>query len=245
LLSGLLYYRFVSKRRAAKALERSNTELAEARKRSDELLLNILPPPIAEELKTKGKAKARKFNDVTILFSDFVNFTNIAENLLSPEQLVSELDICFKAFDAIISEYPTLEKIKTIGDAYMVAAGLDDRKSVPSELVDAAFRMQAFLTEEKKKRESRGLPYHFQARIGMHTGSVVAGVVGSRKFAYDVWGEAVNTASRVENQGEAGKINISESTYRLIKYQYDCEYRGKFKLKNSGLLDMYFVNGKL
>ncbi|MEM9835251.1 MAG: adenylate/guanylate cyclase domain-containing protein [Bacteroidota bacterium] len=244
LLSGLLYYRFVSKRKAANALEASNNELADAQKKSDDLLLNILPATIAEELKVHGEAKARKFNDTTILFSDFVNFTKISEQL-GPEQLVRELDVCFKAFDDIINDYPNdVEKIKTIGDAYMVASGLDNRKSVPANLVRAALRMQAYLEQRGKERTARGLPY-FQARIGLHTGPVVAGVVGKKKFAYDVWGDTVNTASRVENQSEAGRVNVSETTYRLIKYQFDCEYRGKVQAKNKGYLDMYFVNGQL
>ncbi len=242
LLCGLLYYRFVAKRKAAKSLEESNAELAEARKRSDELLLNILPANIAEELKTKGAAKARKFTDTTILFSDFVNFTRISE-LLGPEDLVRQLDVCFRAFDEILADYPDLEKIKTIGDAYMVASGLDDRKSIPSSLVKAALRMQSFLAEERKRREARGLPY-FEARIGMHTGPVVAGVVGLKKFAYDVWGDTVNTASRVESKGEPGKVNISETTYRLIKYQFDCGYRGKVEVKNKGMLDLYYVESE-
>lgn len=239
LLSGLLYSRFVSKKRDAKALAKSNEELGEARKRSDELLLNILPASIAEELKEKGKAAAHKFDDVTILFSDFVNFTRISEQL-GPEDLVKELDVCFRAFDEIINDYDDVEKIKTIGDAYMVAHGLDDRKSIPNNLIETAKRMQVFLDDRAAKRQKLGLPF-FTARIGLHTGAVVAGVVGLKKFAYDVWGDTVNVAARVESQSEPGKINVSETTYRLIKYQYDCDYRGKVMAKNKGYIDMYYV----
>lgn len=243
LLSALLYSRFVTKKRDAKALRQINGELDEAREQSDKLLLNILPSGIAEELKATGTAKTRKFDDVTILFSDFVNFTRISE-LLDPEDLVAELDFCFQAFDRILDDYEDLEKIKTIGDAYMVASDLDTRKSIPTNLVRAALRMQAFLTERQKERTAQSLPY-FEARIGLHTGTVVAGVVGSKKFAYDVWGDTVNTASRVENQCAPGKVNVSETTYRLIKYQFDCEYRGKVQAKNKGFLDMYYVNSEL
>ncbi|PHI19419.1 hypothetical protein CEQ90_12935 [Lewinellaceae bacterium SD302] len=240
LLSGLLYTRFVSKRRDAKALAASNAELAESRERSDELLLNILPANIAEELKQNGKAAARKFEDTTILFSDFVNFTSISEKL-GPEDLVKELDVCFRAFDEIVDQYDDVEKIKTIGDAYMVAHGLDNRKSIPVNLIEAAKQMQEFLARRGEERTRLGLPY-FTSRIGLHTGPVVAGVVGVRKFAYDVWGDTVNTAARVENQCEPGRINVSETTYRLIKYQFECQYRGKVMAKNKGYIDMYYVN---
>ena len=234
LLSALLYYRFVSKRKAAEALEASNTDLEDARKKSDDLLLNILPATIAEELKATGSAKAQKF----------VNFNQISEQL-GPEQLVRELDVCFQAFDTILDDYQgDVEKIKTIGDAYMVASGLDNRKSVPANIIHAALRMQEFLRERGEQRKSRGLPF-FEARIGLHTGPVVAGVVGKKKFAYDVWGDTVNTAARVETQSEPGKVNVSETTYRLIKYQFQCDYRGKVQAKNKGFLDMYFVNGVL
>ncbi len=244
LLSLLLYSRFVSKKRSAKALAESNEELAAARQRSDELLLNILPAGIAEELKASGTAKARQFDGVTILFSDFVNFTRISEQL-GPEQLVKELDICFRAFDDIINDFPQdIEKIKTIGDAYMAASGLDNRKSIPTHLIKAALRMQDFLKQRAETRKKLGLPF-FEARIGLHTGPAVAGVVGVKKFAYDVWGDTVNTASRVETQCEAGKVNISETTYRLVKYQYNCTYRGKVQAKNKGFLDMYYVEGEL
>lgn len=243
LLALLLYSRFAAKRRTAKSLEEKNQQIEEERQRSDELLLNILPASIAEELKTNGKAQARQYKEATVFFSDFINFTSIAEKL-SPQELVQELDKCFKAFDFIISQYEDIEKIKTIGDAYMCASGLNERKSMPNSMIKAALEMQAFLEEQKQERIRIGKPY-FEARIGIHTGPVVAGVVGVKKFAYDIWGDTVNTAARVEANSEAGKVNISETTYGLIKYDFECIHRGKVEAKNKGLLDMYYVQREL
>lgn len=240
LLALLFYTRYRAKRKANRALEDKNKMIEQERERSDELLLNILPAPIATELKEKGKAKAQKFEEVTVLFSDFINFTSIAEQM-RPEELVEELDKCFKAFDFIISQYPEIEKIKTIGDAYMCASGLSPVRSLPNNIVKAALEMQQFLDEQRLERSRIGKPY-FQARIGIHTGSVVAGVVGVKKFAYDIWGDTVNTAARVEANSEAGRVNISETTYRLVQYKFDCDYRGKVEAKNKGLIDMYYVN---
>jgi len=239
ILAMISYGRFRASRRAKKTLEEKNRLIDEERQRSDELLLNILPAPIASELKEKGKAQARQFPEVTVLFSDFQNFTSIAERL-SPEELVEELDRCFKAFDFIIGQYEDIEKIKTIGDAYMCASGLVDRKTFPNNLIRAALEMQEFLTEQRQERVRLGKPY-FEARIGLHTGPVVAGVVGVNKFAYDIWGDTVNIASRVESNGQVGRVNISESTFNLVKYKFECTYRGKVEAKNKGLLDMYFV----
>jgi class 3 adenylate cyclase len=243
LLALLLYNRFAAKRRIAASLEEKNQEIEEARERSDELLLNILPASIAEELKNKGKAKAREYKEATVFFSDFINFTSIAEKL-SPEELVQELDKCFKGFDFIIGQYEDIEKIKTIGDAYMCASGLNDRKSMPHNMVRAALEMQKFLDEQKQERIRLGKPY-FEARIGLHTGPVVAGVVGVKKFAYDIWGDTVNIAARVEANSEAGKVNISETTYGQIKYNFECIHRGKVEAKNKGQLDMYYVQREL
>ena len=231
------------KQRSAKQLAAANAEIEEARQRSDDLLKNILPVHIAEELKSTGKARARRFPEATVLFCDFVNFTQTAERL-GAESLVQELDVCFKAFDRIMDRYEGVEKIKTIGDAYMAASGLSDRKTMPNDLVRAALDMQTFLREEGEKRASLGLPY-FTARIGLHTGPVVAGVVGARKFAYDIWGDTVNVASRVESKSQAGRVNISESTYDLIKYKFRCTYRGKVEAKNKGTIEMYFVEEEL
>jgi adenylate cyclase len=173
------------------------------------------------------------------LFADFKNFTLISETL-TPEELVSELDYCFKGFDKIVGKY-NLEKIKTIGDAYMCAGGLPDPfQAPPINVIKAAMEMQSFLQEHKKQRQSEGRLF-FEARIGIHTGPIIAGVVGEKKFAYDIWGDTVNVAARMESSSDAGKVNISSSTYHLIKDQFKCEYRGKISVKNKGEVDMYWV----
>ena len=238
-----LLSRFLSKRRAARVLEEKNTIIEKERKRSDDLLLNILPANIAEELKATGQAKARKFDKVSVLFSDFKNFTGIAEQM-SPEELVEQLDQAFKSFDRIIAKYEDIEKIKTIGDAYMCVSGLSTKVSNPDNLIKAALEMQEVLKEQARERERMGKPF-FEARIGVHTGPVVAGVVGVDKFAYDIWGDTVNTAARVETNSGVGKVNISETTYEFIKYRFRCTYRGKIEAKNKGLIDMYYVDGLL
>jgi class 3 adenylate cyclase len=243
LLALTFFSRFRVKQRSAQKLEAANNELDAAKQQSDDLLKNILPVDIAEELKTTGKARARRFADTTVLFCDFVNFTKTAERL-GAEALVQELDVCFKAFDKIMDNYPGVEKIKTIGDAYMAASGLSDRKTMPNDIIRAALDMQRFLTTEGRKRAELGLPF-FSGRIGLHTGPVVAGVVGARKFAYDIWGDTVNVASRIESQSEPGRVNISESTYDRIKYKFRCTYRGKVEAKNKGMIEMYFVEEEL
>ncbi|MBX2927615.1 MAG: hypothetical protein KF852_07240 [Saprospiraceae bacterium] len=230
---------YVSSRRSRANLQRKNKLIEMERERSDELLFNILPKTIGEELKEFGKARARKFEQATVLFTDFKNFTQISEKL-SPEELVEEIDRCFKGFDFIISQYPDIEKIKTIGDAYMCAAGLNSGLETPDNLIRAALEMQEFLQEQKEERLRIGKPY-FEARIGMHTGPVVAGVVGVNKFAYDIWGDTVNIAARMESQCEEGRINISETTYNLVRYTFECSYRGKVEAKNKGAIDMYYV----
>jgi len=154
--------------------------------------------------------------------------------------LVEELDNCFRAFDTIIGSYTDIEKIKTIGDAYMCACGLSERKTLPTNLLKAAMEMQEFLEEEKQRRLREGKPF-FEARIGIHTGPVVAGVVGARKFAYDIWGDTVNIAARMEANSKEGKVNISQTTYELVKYFFQFQYRGKVEAKNKGAIDMYYV----
>lgn len=208
------------------------------KRRSDELLLNILPTKTAEELKEHGKVKAKKFESVTVMFTDFQAFTKHSQNL-SPEELVKSVDHFFSKFDQIISSYE-LEKIKTIGDAYMCAGGLTNtsEKQVIN-MIYAAFEIKAFM--EETKRQSKNGIAHFNIRIGMNTGPVVAGVVGKNKFAYDIWGDTVNVASRMESNSEPGKINVSENTYQLIKAHFDCEYRGEIDVKNKGMMKMYFV----
>ncbi len=232
LLALSLYSRFRTKQKA-------NIALDQERQRSDDLLLNILPKDIAAELKQNGKASAKKYDHTTVLLTDFKDFTTIAKNL-TPENLVKELDYCFKGFDNIIEQYG-IEKIKTIGDAYMCASGLSNKKESPKEMIKAALEMQKFLNEYKASRIKKGLPF-FEARIGIHTGPVVAGVVGTKKFAYDIWGATVNVASRLEQTCEVGRINVSEQTYNEVRYLFDFDDRGKIAAKNIGSVNMYYVN---
>ena len=218
---------------------RQRNRIKIGKKRSDELLLNILPEETAEELKQTGTAKAKKFEMVSVMFTDFKNFTQASE-LLSPEELVKEIDACFSAFDAIITKYG-IEKIKTIGDAYMCASGLPVEKPTHAEdIIKAGLEMQAYIEKNKKEKQAKNQIF-FELRLGVHSGPVVAGVVGTKKFAYDIWGDAVNTASRMESSGEIGKVNISGSTYDLVKDKFNCTHRGKIQAKNKGEIDMYFV----
>jgi len=207
---------------------------------SEKLLLNILPLEIAKELKTYGRAEAKHFEEVTIMFTDFKNFTQIAEKL-TPAALVAEIDTLFKAFDNIISQHQ-IEKIKTIGDAYMCAGGLPVPNTTHAQdVIEAALDIQKYMQLHFQNSQKKGLET-FEIRIGIHTGPVVAGIVGDKKFAYDIWGDAVNVASRMESSGEAGKINISGSTYERVKNIFSCTYRGKIEAKNKGEIDMYFVS---
>ncbi|MFN0035777.1 MAG: adenylate/guanylate cyclase domain-containing protein [Saprospiraceae bacterium] len=239
-LALLFYARFRAKKRTANELVAKNALIEEEQKRSNNLLLNILPPAIAEELKTRNKVAARKYDQATVMFVDFKGFTNVAE-ALSPERLVEELDLCFSNFDNIISKY-RIEKIKTVGDAYICASGLSDMNASPSDMVKAALEIQDFLLGLKAQRMGQGLP-HFDARVGIHTGPVVAGVVGAKKFAYDIWGDTVNTAARLEEQCETGRVNVSEDAYWLAKYEFEWQHRGKIAAKNKGMMDMYYVTG--
>lgn len=209
--------------------------------RSDNLLLNILPQETAMELKEKGKVSAKRFEAVTILFTDFRNFTHYAENL-PPEELVRTIDFYFSKFDEIVESHG-LEKIKTVGDAYMCAAGVPfPVEDHAQRILLAACDMVSFVkeaNEEKAEGETR-----FDIRIGVNSGAVVAGVVGNKKWAYDIWGDAVNIAARMETSSEAGKINISENTFELVKEKFDCHYRGEIMVKNKGMMKMYFVKGR-
>ncbi len=217
--------------------------VVKGKKRSEELLLNILPFETAQELKKKGYAETKNFESATVLFTDFKGFTTISE-LLSPKELITEIDTCFKGIDRIMEKYQ-IEKIKTIGDAYMAAGGLPNKNtSHPLDVVMAAQEILLLIEGLKQERIEKNLPY-FDIRIGIHTGPVIAGIVGFKKFSYDIWGDTVNIASRMESSGEINKINVSGATYECIKEQYQCTYRGKIEAKNKGKIDMYFVDKKI
>ena len=244
---GYTRYRVYKSYQREKALEKLVNErtkaLKEAQHRSENLLLNILPAEVAEELKIHGKAKARRHEKVTVLFADARNFSKIASQM-EPERLVSELDFYFRAFDQIISAYG-LEKIKTIGDAYMCVGGIPEGKSKSvANVVHAALEMQEFAKESMNERESKELPF-FQWRIGIHCGPVVGGVVGSKKFAYDIWGDTVNIAARLESHGAPDKVNISKEVYKYIHPQFHCSKRGTVEVHNIGEVEMYFVDGSI
>ncbi|MDB5246231.1 MAG: Adenylate cyclase, class 3 [Segetibacter sp.] len=229
--------------KARKEVEDRTSELMIAKKKTDELLLNILPAETAEELKATGFAKAKNYELVTVLFSDFKRFSEISEKM-KPEQLVAELNYCFSAFDSITYKYG-IEKIKTIGDAYMCAGGLPVKNEThAADTVRAAIELRQFMHSYKLEKEAKG-EAAFEIRIGIHTGSVVAGIVGLKKFAYDIWGNTVNIASRMESTSEPGKINISGSTYEIVKSDFICSWRGKIMAKGIGELDMYFVEDAL
>ncbi len=250
-------------------VELQRDEIDQARRRSDELLLNILPGQVADELKAKGSAEAVQIDQVTVLFTDFKGFTAMSETL-SPQELVRDLNECFSAFDKITEKYG-IEKIKTIGDAYMAAGGLPTPNNThATDVINAALEMRDFISDGKSRKVAAGLPY-FEIRIGIHTGPVVAGIVGVKKFQYDIWGDTVNTASRMESSGEVGMVNISEATYALVKdvrkvngdtrmangeegashspapihhspeLAFHFTPRGKVQAKGKGEMEMYFV----
>ena len=217
--------------------KKTNKLLSSEKKRSEDLLLNILPAEVADELKDKGTAEAKYFDHVTVMFTDFVNFTHASEKM-NPQQLIDELHACFKAFDEIIGKY-NIEKIKTIGDAYLAVSGLPVPNPLNAQhVVQAALEIRDFMRNRQQQMGDKT----FQVRVGIHSGSVVAGIVGVKKFAYDIWGDAVNIAARMEQSSEAGKINISKPTYELVKDKFVCTYRGKIEAKNKGGVDMYFVD---
>jgi class 3 adenylate cyclase/predicted metal-dependent HD superfamily phosphohydrolase len=217
-------------------LQRTESLLKDKEK-TDSILANILPQKTADELKSTGKASTSKYNMVTVLFSDIQGFTKIAEQM-NPERLIDELDKFYFQFDTVVEKY-NIEKIKTIGDAYMAAGGIPVKnRTNPIEVVLAGLEMQHYMNDLKKSKD-----YIWDLRIGIHTGSVIAGVVGQKKFSYDIWGDTVNTASRMESSGEAGKVNISGTCHKLVEQFFDCEYRGKMPVKYKGDIDMYFVKG--
>ena len=226
---------------AKQEVEEEKEKVEEAKRKIESLLMNILPEEVSWELIKKGTARPQLYKKVTVLFTDFKGFTSICERL-TPDQIIQELNHYFSVFDEIIERYYG-ERIKTIGDAYMCAGGVPLRnKSNPIDMVLAGLAMQKYMNEDAEKKISEGkIPWRL--RCGIHTGKIVAGVIGKKKFAYDIWGDTVNTASRMESSGEAGKVNVSGVTFEYINKYFDCEPRGKIYAKNKGQIDMYFVNG--
>ena len=230
ILGGLFYTRRINQ-----TLKKQKLEIEAEKEKSEQLLLNVLPVSVAKELKETGTTTPRKFDSVSILFSDFVGFTRISAQS-SPEEIIAELNDCFKGFDTIM-ESEGIEKIQTVGDEYLAVGGIPDEDPEHAlKCISAAKKMLAFLEERNQHSH-----FKWNVRIGIHSGVITAGVVGTKKFAYNIFGDTVNTASRMETNGEKGKINISADTYELIKDSFDCEYRGKISAKGKGELDMYFV----
>jgi PAS domain S-box-containing protein len=224
----------------AESLEKTNQLLEEQKLKSDELLLNILPVEIANQLKKKGSARSKQYKMVSILFTDFKDFSKLA-GIIPSQDLITELNIYFQKFDEIIEGH-FIEKIKTIGDAYMCAGGLPlTNKSNPIDITIAGLKIQKFIKEYAEIKRANNQEA-WVLRVGIHTGEVIAGVVGKKKFAYDIWGDAVNKAARMEQSGEVGRVNVSGDTYEFIKDYFECTYRGKIEVKNNVDLDMYFVN---
>lgn len=232
IIAFITYRGYRTKIRTNKLLDNQKAEI-------ETLLLNILPVEVAKELRTSGKAEPRYYENVSVLFTDFKSFSMMAETL-TPQEVVSELNACFNAFDEIIGKYQ-LEKIKTIGDSYMCAGGIPTQDdSHPVRMIEASMEIQQFILDRNEKKIARG-EQPWDLRVGINVGPVVAGVVGRKKYAYDIWGSTVNIASRMESNGEPGKVNISAATYERVKEFYHCTYRGKIFAKNIGEIDMYFV----
>ena len=237
-----LYGRKLNKTLATKntQIKAQNKEIETERNRAEGLLLNILPAAIAYELKEKGAATPKHYDAVSVLFTDFEGFTAIASTM-HPEEVIEQLNECFMKFDEIADKYH-LEKIKTIGDSYMCAGGLPVKNNThPIDAVSAAKEMMAYNDARNQRLQAQGKP-PWPIRIGIHTGELVAGVVGAKKFAYDIWGDTVNVASRMESNSEAGKINISEATYQLVADTVKCKFRGEIDVKNKGKMGMYLVD---
>jgi adenylate cyclase len=221
-------------------LRESRTAITEAKLKSEELLLNILPAAIAEELKQHGKVSPRHHDAVTILFADFKGFTHLAE-AMEPAALIQLLDEYFTKFDELAAAHG-MEKLKTIGDAYMCVGGLPEtNRTHPIDGCLLGLAMQTFVDQIKRQRDKFRLP-SLELRVGVHTGPVMSGIVGKRKFTYDIWGDAVNIASLLETNGAPGRVNVSESTHHRVKELFVTEARGTIEAKNKGQLAMYFVN---
>jgi len=240
ILAIVYYFRQRSNRRIRGEMAEKNAMIEEKRRRSEQLLLNILPPAVAAELTVRNKVAARRYEHATVMFIDFVGFTKIAETL-QPEELLAELDYCFSRFDDLIGRN-RIEKIKTVGDAYICASGLSDRNERPSDMIKVALQIQDFLKKLREKRINEGKP-SFEARIGIHFGPVVAGVVGTKKFAYDIWGDTVNTAARLEEACDPGRINVSGAAREMALHEFKWEFRGKISAKNKAEMDMYYCLG--
>lgn len=220
-------------------LEEQKNLIEWERQRADNLLQNILPASVAAELMEHGFVQPRHFGQVTVLFADFKGFSKICA-ALAPEQLIADLNYCFGQFDRIVTRLG-LDRVKTMGDCYMCVAGIPaPRPDHAVRMVQAAFAMQHFLEKWRLERIQQGLPV-FEARIGMHSGPVVGGIVGTTKFAFDIWGDTVNIAARMESNGKPNRVNISGATYALVRDYYECEYRGNIPIKNIGEAEMYFV----
>lgn len=212
------------------------SELQLEKEKSDNLLLNILPQEVAEELKNTGKTEAQHYDEVSVLFTDFVSFTSISEKL-GVGELIHELNENFTAFDHIMEKHG-LEKIKTIGDAYLAVSGLPNKNENHAKAAILAALDILDYVEDRKKTS----PYGLDIRIGIHSGPLVAGIVGVKKFAFDIWGDTVNTAARMEQNSESGRINISSGTYSLVQDEFNCEAREVISVKGKGEMEMYFVN---
>ena len=222
-------------------LKRLNQDLDVSFKESERLLLNILPAAVARQLKKDGSVTPRQYESVSVLFTDFRSFTQVAERM-TPKELIKQLDSTFSFFDSVTERFG-LEKLKTIGDSFMCAGGIPEPNETHAvDAILAALEIQEFMAQVKAFREMRGEEF-WDCRIGISTGPLVAGVVGSKKFAYDVWGDTVNMASRMESSGEVGRVNISRETYELVDEFFACEPRGKVTAKNKGEIEMYFVDG--
>jgi class 3 adenylate cyclase len=239
-LEALVQERTAEILKQTRKIELQKEQIEKEKIKVENLLLNMLPTEIVEELTNKGKAQAKHFRIASVMFTDFKNFTHIAE-VIRPKDLIAELDRLFIRFDEIIGKYG-IEKIKTIGDSYMCAGGLPIRnKTNPVDIVLAGLEIQRYIESIKAEKIAKGEEF-WELRVGINTGELIAGVIGSKRFAYDIWGDTVNVASRMEQKGVAGKVNISGPTYNYIKNFFECTYRGKIEAKNKGEVDMYFVD---